>query len=109
MFEYSNLSAKSFLEDLNRCDKHEAEEMDGLKLRQHSVYAVYVSPNWLFDNKVFLELRKVIDRRSVQNQPRKEEGSITDLLKWFSLITLFIFERKPRNRISGVSIQHLCP
>jgi len=32
-------------------------------------------------------------------------GSITDLLKWFSPIKLFIFERKPRNRLSGVRFQ----
>ncbi len=31
--------------------------------------------------------------------------SITDLLKWFSPIKLFIFERKPRNRVSGVRFQ----
>jgi len=30
------------------------------------------------------------------------KGSITDLLKWFSPIKLFIFELKPRNRVSGV-------
>jgi len=33
------------------------------------------------------------------------DGSISDLLKWFSSIKLFIFERKPRNRISGVRFQ----
>jgi len=27
------------------------------------------------------------------------------LLKWFSPIKLFIFERKPRNRVSGVRFQ----
>jgi len=32
-------------------------------------------------------------------------GSITDLLKWFSPIKLFIFERKPRNQVSGVGFQ----
>ena len=32
-------------------------------------------------------------------------GSITDLLKWFSSIKLFIFERKARNRVSGVRFQ----
>jgi hypothetical protein len=33
------------------------------------------------------------------------DGSITELLKWFSPIKLFIFKRKPRNRVSGVRFQ----
>jgi len=32
-------------------------------------------------------------------------GSITDLLKSFSRINLFIFERKPCHRVSGVRFQ----
>ena len=30
---------------------------------------------------------------------------ITDLLKWFSRINLFIFKRKPNHRVSGVRFQ----
>jgi hypothetical protein len=36
-------------------------------------------------------------------------GSITDLLKWFSRINLFTFERKPRHRVSGVRFQVSAP
>jgi hypothetical protein len=31
--------------------------------------------------------------------------SITDLLKWLSRINLFIFERRPRHRVSGFRCQ----
>jgi len=34
-----------------------------------------------------------------------KRGRITDFLKWFSRMNLFIFERKPRHRVSGVRFQ----
>jgi len=40
-----------------------------------------------------------------QRLSTSSDGSITDLLKWFSRINLFIFERKPLHRVSGVRFQ----